>query len=506
MPLCEGRADGPGSLLPCPDKRNDGSVRGRQGDLMLCDACCEYRFPSTKSMSNLEDVPGLQADRLGERKFDQCDLLYFVQNKCGMLEVDKLVHICTNFYKCHEVESARNLLNSYKRLPKHTGGTIDERRERTMTDIVKLCLTPNIVLPVFFSTDMSRIPPVGIEHVDVSALLREVFALREEVRSLAAVRSEIAAMRQTLVDVSALLREVYALREEVRSLAAVRSEIAAMRQTLAEQKCEAPSTRVVSAAVPSTSVVQCVSNDAVATAQTDSVDTVNMNMKSYAAHADSLKTTGMIEKPKSHTAKKVPANRPEIAAMRQTLVEQKCEAPSTRVVSAAVPSTSVVQCVSNDAVATAQTDSVDTVNMNMKSYAAHADSLKTTGMIEKPKSHTAKKVPANRPVVGQSTSANHLKSVVTKRSIDIFVSRLSPETEIDEVKTCVDNVMHGEFPTVIVCTKLASRYENLYSSFYVCVSVSSRDMSRALELVNDAQSWPDGVLVRRYFKPKSNNG
>ena len=385
MPLCEGRADGPGSLLPCPDKRNDDSVRGRQGDLMLCDACCEYRFPSTKSMSNLEDVPGLQADRLGERKFVQCDLLYFVQNKCGMLEVDKLVHICTNFYKCHEVESARNLLNSYKRLPKHTGGTIDERRERTMTDIVKLCLTPNIVLPVFFSTDMSRIPPVGIEHVDVSALLREVFALREEVRSLAAVRSEI-------------------------------------------------------------------------------------------------------------------------AAMRQTLVEQKCEAPSTRVVSAAVPSTSVVQCVSNDAVATAQTYSVDTVNMNMKSYAAHADSLKTTGMIEKPKSHTAKKVPANRPVVGQSTSANHLKSVVTKRSIDIFVSRLSPETEIDEVKTCVDNVMHGEFPTVIVCTKLASRYENLYSSFYVCVSVSSRDMSRALELVNDAQSWPDGVLVRRYFKPKSNNG
>ena len=61
--------------------------------------------------------------------------------------------------------------------------------------------------------------------------------------------------------------------------------------------------------------------------------------------------------------------------------------------------------------------------------------------------------------------------------INIFVSRLSPETEIDEVKTCVDNVMHGEFPTVIVCTKLASRYENLYSSFYVCVSVSSRAVS-----------------------------
>ena len=301
-----------------------------------------------------------------------------------MLEVDKLVHICTNFYKCHEVKAARNLLNSYKRLPKHTGGTIDERRERIMIDIVKLCLTPNIDLPVFFSADMSRIPPVGIEHVDVSALLREVIALREEVRSFAAVRSEI-------------------------------------------------------------------------------------------------------------------------AAMRQTLVVQKCEA-STRVVSAAVPSTSTVQMVTNDVVAAAQTDSADAVNLNVKSYAAHADSVKSTGMIEKPKLRTAKKLPVNRPVVGLSTSAKHLKSVATKRSVDIFVSRLYPKTGIDKVKTCVDNIVHGEFPTEIECTKLASRYENLYSSFYVSVTVNSRDMNRALELVNDAQSWPDGVLVRRYFKPKSNNG
>ena len=257
--------------------------------------------------------------------------------------------------------------------------------DNELIDIVKLCLTPSIDLPVCFSTDMSRIPPVGIEHVDVSALLREVFALREEVRSFAAVRSEIAAMRQTL-----------------------------------------------------------------------------------AVH--------------------------------------KCEAPSTRVVSAAVPSTSTVQRVANDAIAAAQTDSADTVNLYVKSYAAHADSLKTTGMIEKPQSHTAKKLPANRPVVGLSTSAKHLKSVVTKRTIDIFVSRVFPETGTDEVKTCVDNVVHGEFPTDIACTKLVSRYENLYSSFYVSVTVNSRDMNRALELVNDAQSWPDGVLVRRYFKPKSNNG
>jgi len=96
MPLCVGRADAPGSTQPCPDKRNDSSVRGRQGDLLLCDACCEFRFPSTKSVSNVEDVPSLQTDRPTERKFVQCDLLYFVQNKCGMLAVDKLVQTSTS--------------------------------------------------------------------------------------------------------------------------------------------------------------------------------------------------------------------------------------------------------------------------------------------------------------------------------------------------------------------------------------------------------------------------
>ena len=43
MPRCEGRPDG-----PCPEKKNDASVHGSQGDLMLCDDCEQYRFPYVK--------------------------------------------------------------------------------------------------------------------------------------------------------------------------------------------------------------------------------------------------------------------------------------------------------------------------------------------------------------------------------------------------------------------------------------------------------------------------
>jgi len=36
MQLCEGCAAGPGQVQPCPDARNDSTVRGRQGELVLC--------------------------------------------------------------------------------------------------------------------------------------------------------------------------------------------------------------------------------------------------------------------------------------------------------------------------------------------------------------------------------------------------------------------------------------------------------------------------------------
>jgi len=62
-----------------------------------------------------------------------CKLLYFVQNKSGVLALDKLVVICRDFYRSCEVDAARNLHGavSGKSLNKHIGGSDVERRERT---------------------------------------------------------------------------------------------------------------------------------------------------------------------------------------------------------------------------------------------------------------------------------------------------------------------------------------------------------------------------------------
>jgi hypothetical protein len=62
MPRCEGRPDG-----PCPLKKNDRSVHLSQGDLMLCAACEDFRFPAptvnTNAKTTHTSTSSLSAER-----------------------------------------------------------------------------------------------------------------------------------------------------------------------------------------------------------------------------------------------------------------------------------------------------------------------------------------------------------------------------------------------------------------------------------------------------------
>jgi len=49
--------------------------------------------------------------------------------------------------------------------------------------------------PKFKALNLAWLPPVGVEHVNVSELLQEVAALRQEVRSFVAIRDEIQELR-----------------------------------------------------------------------------------------------------------------------------------------------------------------------------------------------------------------------------------------------------------------------------------------------------------------------
>ena len=144
----------------------------------------------------------------------------------------------------------------------------------------------------------------------------------------------------------------------------------------------------------------------------------------------------------------------------------------------------------NDVCATAEaSDSV--------SFAATARMLQHGGMKEKTVVKAKKP-----PLVGRATNSK-LKTVVTMRDIDLFVSRLHLSTQISELHDCVTDILGDQYGDKTDCVKLQSRYETLYSSYHVRVKVSVSEFANALEMLNVADSWPDGALVRRYFKPKN---
>jgi hypothetical protein len=97
-----------------------------------------------------------------------------------------------------------------------------------------------------------------------------------------------------------------------------------------------------------------------------------------------------------------------------------------------------------------------------------------------------------------------VKSVATKRSIDIFVYRLDPCTNTEEVVGCVQDILgdSGILPPDIVCEKFVSMHTDLYASFHVSIRVELTTFKQCLDRVSTADMWPYGVFVKRYFVPE----
>ena len=293
------------------------------------------------------------------------ELMCFLQQKSNVLMFDDLVTIVADYYTSDEVKGAVSSVHEYvdTRIPTYKGADKDRK---TVSDLLKLVLNPDVKLPSYVAIDIARLPPVDVEHLDLSALLRELTLLRSEVRCLGTLRVE-------LDEVKLKLKEVQA---------------------------QQPAT----------------------TSASTHVDPVDKDI----GENDGFTVVGMKKKP-------------------------------------------------------------------TMSYAAKAHDHDRAGM---------EPVRKKQPVFGTSVTNRTVKSVDTVRTVDIFVSRLHPSTAEGELIDCVHSVKGDMTVTNVQCKKLQSKYEELYSSFYVEVTVSSVQFKAALDLFASAEAWPMGVFVKRYFKPR----
>lgn len=88
------------------------------------------------------------------------------------------------------------------------------------------------------------------------------------------------------------------------------------------------------------------------------------------------------------------------------------------------------------------------------------------------------------------------------KPVNAFVSRLNPNTNSDDVSECVAEIIQEALGFVIPMTsinseKLKTRYDS-YSSFSVKVTAEESAKSQIIKLLMSGESWPEGVLVRKY--------
>lgn len=216
MPRCEGRPDG-----PCPDNRNDSRVRLSQGDLMLCEACELYRFPSSvdaklskskKSANvnvNTDSVHSSSAEstrstRLGTstRRTDTetkstaapaaagshtkvviSEILAYITHYRNRSTADALRKCVIGYYPPSDISDAKKLIvNEFQSmvvgsslLTERRDSTVRPAHEAELDDVLclldllddKNCLSSR----VFVAANLDNIPKYGPEELNVASVV-----------------------------------------------------------------------------------------------------------------------------------------------------------------------------------------------------------------------------------------------------------------------------------------------------------------------------------------------
>jgi len=220
MPIiCEGRPDG-----PCPDRRLDNTVRGSQGDLMLCRNCELYRFPylakpatnygaaesdssghaAASSKVSLSAATAGSSEKISaesakpHQNLVLCDVLCFVSSKYDSFPRSVIKDTLIGFYGEEELLLAKQcLINAASDksviIQQYSRRRIGENKlKSTVDDIMQIWSAVDEhgkldTLPTFCSANITRIPVIPDEMSDLAYLRKTVAELKMQVDELTAM-------------------------------------------------------------------------------------------------------------------------------------------------------------------------------------------------------------------------------------------------------------------------------------------------------------------------------
>lgn len=132
------------------------------------------------------------------------ELLAFIQNKVDVMDEDSLCRICVSAFDSTVIKTSKSLLfeslatDQKKKVRKNKG-----KEQRDVEDIVLLfkSVTNPEIIPVFVARDLSKLPPVTFDHVDVTDFLKKMVLMRQDI-------DEIKSSRVSMEQLQSLERKV----------------------------------------------------------------------------------------------------------------------------------------------------------------------------------------------------------------------------------------------------------------------------------------------------------
>ena len=199
MPLCQGRALGPGHVQLCPEYRCDDSVRNRQGDLFLCDGCSEFRFPSKVDTRTASLLPITACDSAEEQDVVHVadvgvvvidEVLFFFKSAFMKGTVDMLKTLALSFYSADQLSMAKSKLQTTAKSIGTEGlGRIKKRTgpNKAKSEVDDLILILQLIdeqkldnrMPTYVAANIDHLPTTPVDGLDMVILAKKLQTMEQ---------------------------------------------------------------------------------------------------------------------------------------------------------------------------------------------------------------------------------------------------------------------------------------------------------------------------------------
>ena len=127
-------------------------------------------------------------------------LLFFIFNKVDSMRETDLITICKDFYDNDEIDDAKSIVfQVYNKTDDKINRKGNNKTNSDIQDIIRIIRlnTPPDKVK-FCVTTCTRLPPVGIDHIDAAALCKQVYELRYEFLKLSSLTNELSELKQEI--------------------------------------------------------------------------------------------------------------------------------------------------------------------------------------------------------------------------------------------------------------------------------------------------------------------